>query len=83
MTDFYFNISFFSKKEEIANLPVCRESSIHRRANSEAFAKYLYEEKVVLSYKHAHIIIDFFKTSLIYSIVAPAVLFFHDYTKTK
>ncbi|CAG2254448.1 unnamed protein product [Mytilus edulis] len=34
-------------KEEIVNLPVCREASIHRRANSEAFAKYLYEEKIV------------------------------------
>ncbi|CAC5392370.1 unnamed protein product [Mytilus coruscus] len=35
------------EKEEIANLPVCREASIHRRANSEAFAKYLYGKKIV------------------------------------
>ncbi|XP_052077498.1 cytotardin-like [Mytilus californianus] len=34
-------------KEETANLPVCREASIHRRANSEAFAKYLYGKKIV------------------------------------
>ncbi|XP_076070123.1 uncharacterized protein LOC143041874 [Mytilus galloprovincialis] len=48
-------------KEEIVNLPVCREASIHRRANSEAFAKYLYEEKIMCKnilndwdYHHKH-----------------------------